>query len=557
MDLLLEQQDLTDGAVTTNHCQIPGNQVIASTVLVDDVIDVATTRAGIESRVEISNIFTGIHATGGVFGASKSFLLHYQPGRHTHEDTVYLNDGLGIPQPVTVVSPAEGFKHLGISQSTDDIWSKTLRPVWQQLKRDAANIIKCQLTAAQLQYVVNSVWIPRMQYRTQLGTSLKAAHQVDKLVRHVARNVLKLPYGTPREIFHDTTQGIGLTSFVDACNVSRVQLALRVHNSPHISAYHLLVESLEMYQVLAGLTGHPLEFLLEPPSHLQGWIHQTLRAAARLGVKASVEWTNPAQCVSERPNDRPIWGSVCVSTQQKILRFNVKYASKVRFIGDIADSSGLLLSRTDELARRGCWSRRQYLEFTDMEAAICRQCCIDGTRILHVPVGRTLHSLNHLQMTAVDVPPDGFFIVSQYVVRDTNLEFRGYELGQRVGDRITENELGLGMELDVQWWHERRPGSDVWTLRPEGRGTDGGNSTTQTFYKRTAASHYLERHIESWSSWYNGQINYSDLIQQKQFPVNWTRWTGHVVVVDDFGVRSGAASAIAGTTAIAERVIDP
>ncbi|OWY94523.1 hypothetical protein PHMEG_00035714 [Phytophthora megakarya] len=248
MDLLLEQQDLTNGAVTTNHCQAPGNQYVAT-----------------ESRVEITNIFTGIHATDGVFGASKSFLLHYQPGRHTHEDTVYLNDGLGIPKPVTVVSPAEGFKHLGLSQSTDNIWSKTLRPVWQQLKRDAAHIIKYQLTAAQLQYVVNSVWITRMQYRTQLGTSLKAAHQVDKLVRHVARNVLKLPYGAPREIFQDTTQGIGLTSFVDACNVSRVQLALRVHNSPHIPAYHLLVESLEMYQVLTGLTGHPLEFLLEPP----------------------------------------------------------------------------------------------------------------------------------------------------------------------------------------------------------------------------------------------------------------------------------------------------
>lgn len=43
----------------------------------DDVGDVATTREGIESRVEVSNVFTGVNATGGVFGTTKSFLLHY------------------------------------------------------------------------------------------------------------------------------------------------------------------------------------------------------------------------------------------------------------------------------------------------------------------------------------------------------------------------------------------------------------------------------------------------------------------------------------------------
>jgi hypothetical protein len=151
---------------------------------------VATTRAGIDRRVEVSNIFTGINATGGVFGAAKSFLLHYQPGIPHHENTVYRNDGYGNPQPVTVVSPAEGFKHLGISQSTDDVWSKTLHPVWVQLKKDAAKIIKCRLTSDQLRYIVNSVWIPRMTYRTQLNTSLRAAKHVDKLVSHVARSVL-------------------------------------------------------------------------------------------------------------------------------------------------------------------------------------------------------------------------------------------------------------------------------------------------------------------------------------------------------------------------------
>ncbi|OWZ16651.1 hypothetical protein PHMEG_0009523 [Phytophthora megakarya] len=60
---------------------------------------------------EISNIFTGIHASGGLFGAKKFFFLHHHPVLQPHEDTVYLNDGCGAPHPVAVLHPAEGFKH--------------------------------------------------------------------------------------------------------------------------------------------------------------------------------------------------------------------------------------------------------------------------------------------------------------------------------------------------------------------------------------------------------------------------------------------------------------
>ncbi|KAG3141691.1 hypothetical protein PI126_g15370 [Phytophthora idaei] len=77
MDLLLQQQDDGIGAVVTSQGQSPGNQTIAATILVDDVFDVATTREGIESRVKVSTKFTGINATGRVFGAAKSFWLHY------------------------------------------------------------------------------------------------------------------------------------------------------------------------------------------------------------------------------------------------------------------------------------------------------------------------------------------------------------------------------------------------------------------------------------------------------------------------------------------------
>lgn len=88
MDLLMEHQDDGAGVVVTTHSQDAGNQTIAATVLEDDVVDVDTTREGIESRVEVSNIITGINATGGVLGAAKWFLLHYQPGKPRHEDSI-------------------------------------------------------------------------------------------------------------------------------------------------------------------------------------------------------------------------------------------------------------------------------------------------------------------------------------------------------------------------------------------------------------------------------------------------------------------------------------
>ncbi|GMF18245.1 unnamed protein product [Phytophthora fragariaefolia] len=365
-------------AVVTNHGQSPGNTTVSATVLVDDVVDVATTREGIESRVAMSDIFTGINATGGVFGSSKSFMLHYQPGRPIHEDSVYLNDGYGKPQPVTVVSPAEGFKHLGITQSTDKYGARHATGVTPAQKRCTSH------------------------------------HEVQTHIGSIA-------------VYCEQVVGIGLTSFVDACNVSRIQWALRVRNAPHIPAYHLLVEGLEQYQILARLTCHPLELLPEPPPHLQGWMHQTIRAASRLGIHASVDWKKPSQCVSGRPNDRPIWNEMSKETQHKIMQFNLKYTWKIRFVGDLADASG------------------------------CR---------------RTPHNLDSLQMVPVDVAPNGLFVVRPSVVVQDRLELRGYELGQLIGDNIVDNELGFGHEIDVQWWHERRPGGDIWTVRPEGVATE-------------------------------------------------------------------------------------
>lgn len=130
------------------------------------------------------------------------------------------------------------------------------------------------------------------------------------------------------------------------------------------------------------------------------------------------------------------------------------------------------MARRGDLARREKWSRRQCQEYAELEADVQHQCCTDASNWFRSPVRRTVYRAAHLHMEAVEVAPDGFFVVSQYVVRDDHLELRGYELGQRIGDIIIANELGFGTEIEVQWWHERRPGADVWTVRPEGEGTE-------------------------------------------------------------------------------------
>ncbi|GMF37344.1 unnamed protein product [Phytophthora fragariaefolia] len=237
-----------------------------------------------------------------------SFLTMYKPGRVSHTEAgVKLNDGKEIPQLVTMVNPTEGIKHLRVTQSTVDMRSKTIKDSYEQLQLEGRKLIFKKVSVDQLRYIVNHVWVPRVQYRTQLRTSLKVVQPFDKLVRHIARRVLRLPKSTPSELFHDVTQGIGLRCFEDMCTTARFQLALQVINNQHTPTHHLLVEALEESQIESVLTTHPLECPIKPLSHLQGWVHQIILVAAYLGVKVADEWNNPDDCKSQRPNDRSMW----------------------------------------------------------------------------------------------------------------------------------------------------------------------------------------------------------------------------------------------------------
>ncbi|OWZ14019.1 hypothetical protein PHMEG_00012560 [Phytophthora megakarya] len=472
MDVLMQRQDGGPDTVDIRHSQSPETCKIAATVLVDDVIDCLTTHAGIEHRVAVSNIFTGIKGTGGVFGAAKSFLMQYTPGQTPPNESVYLHDGTGEPKAVSVVSPSEGFKHLEIYQSTEDIWSATFAPVWQSVKVAAQKICRLRLTHDQLRYIVNHVWLPRIQYRTQLNSSHKIVKHVDAMIRRVARHTLRLPYCTPRVIFYDVNQGLGLAKFEDMCNVARVELVLRVMNSKHLPAFHLLMEAFEMYQTAAGLTHHPLQYAIDPPSHLQRWIHLTIRAVVALEVALDVDWNNPPACRSTRPNDRSIWKDIPLGVRGQLLRYNLKYPHKVRYVGDIANERGTRMLHPSTLESKHRWSRAQLREYKILENELKPVLCRDGSRELITPLGRTPIETSSLQVQTLDVAPGQFFIVSEFDIGDEGLEMRGYELGQRLGDIITPNPEGYGQEIQVQWWHEPRPESGIWTRRPNGIATE-------------------------------------------------------------------------------------
>ncbi|RLO10628.1 hypothetical protein DYB28_011948 [Aphanomyces astaci] len=210
MDILLRQQHSgIDPAhiIHSQHSQGTRTRTIASLLFVDDALDISTSYAGIQDRARISNHFTGQSASGGVFGADKSFLLYLSPRAHP---VIALNDGLGIPQPIRVVAPSEGFRHLGIHQGTDNQWEETTRAVWQRLNTQADAVAPRGLGKKELQYIVNSVWIPSVLYRTAISDAISIAPALDTLFRKTARRVLKLPHDHPTEWFYDPIDGLGL-----------------------------------------------------------------------------------------------------------------------------------------------------------------------------------------------------------------------------------------------------------------------------------------------------------------------------------------------------------
>ncbi|RHZ19157.1 hypothetical protein DYB37_008079, partial [Aphanomyces astaci] len=267
MDVLIRQHQGGTDPVQISHSQHPQGprtRTISSLLFVDDALDISTSYSGIQDRVRISNQLTGQSASGGVFGADKSFLFYLSP--HAYP-TVALNDGLGNPQPIRVVAPSEGFRHLGIHQGTHNQWEETTRTVWLKLNTQAAAIAPRGLGKKELQYIINAVWIPSVLYRTAISDAISITPALDILFRKTARRVLRLPHDHPNSWFYDHTDGLGLVHCERFSHSQRLYQFLRIANdcgSPAHDcgspAHDILMESLESYQTESGLTDHPLAF---------------------------------------------------------------------------------------------------------------------------------------------------------------------------------------------------------------------------------------------------------------------------------------------------------
>ncbi|EGZ19572.1 hypothetical protein PHYSODRAFT_312692 [Phytophthora sojae] len=277
MDLLQTQLEKGEDPVKIKHHQHGGGIDIASTLFVDDQLDISTSYCGIQSRADVTNIFTGANATGGVFGAAKSFMMYLNTGKD-HYPAIRINDGLGVPRPVQVVTPAEGFKHLGVYQGGESQWAASISPTWAKLLR----------------------------YRMILSDATHLAANMDVFIRQAARNVLRLPYTTPRRVFYDAMNGLGLINCEQDTSIERFNAALRILNDSELRVHHVLVEQLERYQERAGLTENPLVQPVRPPNHVRTWTASLMKYAAGMNppLQLSIVWTSPPATMSKRGNDR-------------------------------------------------------------------------------------------------------------------------------------------------------------------------------------------------------------------------------------------------------------
>ncbi|CAK4143891.1 unnamed protein product [Aphanomyces euteiches] len=166
-----------------------------------------------------------------------------------HYPAISLNNGLGEPEPVKILAPIEGFKHLGIHQGAGVQWAANTQALWHKLKRQADQIAPKRLTGAEFRYIVNAVWLPSILYRCAISDSIASAFDV--LIRKTAKRVLQLPHDHPTEWFYDTMDGLGLQNCEHLSKSQRLYHVLRIANDIGSPAYDALMEAMEIQK---GLT---------------------------------------------------------------------------------------------------------------------------------------------------------------------------------------------------------------------------------------------------------------------------------------------------------------
>ncbi|RHY54582.1 hypothetical protein DYB38_007436 [Aphanomyces astaci] len=492
MDVLLRQQHSGLDPVRIVHSQHPQGartRTISSLLFVDDALDIATTYAGIQDRARISNTFTGQSASGGVFGADKSFLLYLSP--HAHP-AIALNDGLGVPQPIRVVAPSEGFRHLGIHQGTDNQWEETTRAVWQRLNTQADAVAPRGLRKKELVYIINSVWIPSVLYRTAISDAISIAPALDTLFRKTARRVLKLPHDHPTEWFYDPTDGLGLVHCERFSHSQRLYHFLRIANDQGSPTHDLLMESLEAYQLDSGLTDHPLAFRIHPPAADGTLLGTMLRDLATFQPALSIttQWHQPAASRPLRPNDRPIWAHLTPALSTTLISINKLHAKKVRWVGDITNDKGTMLLSLPSLRTKFGWTNPTLQRFAPIWDAIpkaeppaplvLRQQTLQwgphptsqhlpppqqnpyrtSLPYLTHPLGRTYFVPTQGYET-LHIPVHAMLVIPHHLTHPDN---RPPTLSYRIARRtsLQTRQTQEGTEIAVTFWHELRKDSDIW-----------------------------------------------------------------------------------------------
>ncbi|ETV65019.1 hypothetical protein H257_18192 [Aphanomyces astaci] len=492
MDVLLRQQHSGLDPVRIVHSQHPQGahtRTISSLLFVDDALDIATTYAGIQDRARISNTFTGQSASGGVFGADKSFLLYLSP--HAHP-AIALNDGLGVPQPIRVVAPSEGFRHLGIHQGTDNQWEETTRVVWQRLNTQANAVAPRGLRKKELVYIINSVWIPSVLYRTAISDAISIAPALDTLFRKTARRVLKLPHDHPTEWFYDPTDGLGLVHCERFSHSQRLYQFLRIANDRGSPTHDLLMESLEAYQLDSGLTDHPLAFRIHPPAADGTLLGTMLRDLATFQPALSIttQWHQPAASRPLRPNDRPIWAHLTPALSTTLISINRLHAKKIRWVGDITNDKGTMLLSLPSLRTKFGWTNLTLQRFAPIWDAIpkaeppappvLRQQTLQwgpyptsqhlpppqqnpyrtSLPYLTHPLGRTFFVPTQGYET-LHIPVHAMLVIPHHLTHPDN---RPPTLSYRIARRtsLQTRQTQEGTEIAVTFWHELRKDSDIW-----------------------------------------------------------------------------------------------
>ncbi|ETV64500.1 hypothetical protein H257_18618 [Aphanomyces astaci] len=398
MDVLQRRQQQGPDGVNILHHQSPDGapvrRVINSTLFVDDALD---------------------NATSG---------LHYP--------TVDLNDGLGLPQPVTMEPPIEGFKHLGIQQGFGGTWDITISATWTKLKQDVHRAAACQLTLRQFQYLVN----------TTLSPAIHVASAFDTLIRRAARRNFRLPYCTPRAFYYDTVHGLGLRACETHSEVARIHVVLHICNTPGSLVYDVMMEALEDWAKRHGLTTHPLAQPAKMKPADTSFLGTTLGLLEKHAATCDVvaRCTSPTWQAPKRYNDRPILPLLDGQQVGALMVINRRFPWQLRHVGDVCNIDGTYVLDDDTLAVRTGWPGTALLTLRRALQAIP---ILPGPRRLRLPVGRSPRPATTMG-NYVDTPLYGLVLRAVLLTRPDELS---YVIGQRTSLATRTDASGIQLTI--------------------------------------------------------------------------------------------------------------